>query len=309
MPGNHRLSRAIFFFLSLLIASTRADDNTDSKSIAGYIPSNTLTGIALAAYSLSAIILWIHWFKYGRQRYMLTLTLGMTSMAIGFVLRIAVHAQPNSLGVFTIMDLFILLSPCAFVAVDYVLLAELASSFDDEVVEKTMFIRPSRIVRIFVWSDVATFLLQGGGGGLTASNNPSTANIGKTVVIIGLVLQLASFGLFALTLVRFALRIRSQFPELWNTTSTSKSFVGGADWRVLFYTICVTCIGITIRFGFRIVEFAGGFHGPVFSHEAYFYSLDSLPLWIVMSLFCVIWPPRFIHPRVRDKAAIPMTDV
>ncbi|KAJ7604492.1 RTA1 like protein-domain-containing protein [Roridomyces roridus] len=308
MPGNHHLSLAIFF-LSLFFVSTRADDNTNSDPIAGYIPSNTPTAIALTLYILSATIHWIHWFRYGRQRYMLTLTLGMTAMALGFAVRIGVHALPDSLGVYMVMDLFILLSPCAFLATDYVLLARLASTFDDEVVEKTMFIRPSRIVRIFVWSDVATFLLQGGGGGLTASNNPDTANIGTKIVLTGLSLQLASFGLFAITLVIFGLRIRSQFPEVWQSDSTDKSLVGGADWRVLFYTMCLTCIGILIRSAFRIAEFAGGYRGTVATHEAYFYSLDSLPLWIVMSFYCVIWPPRFLHSHARGKAAIPMTEV
>ncbi|KAJ7618008.1 RTA1 like protein-domain-containing protein [Roridomyces roridus] len=279
---------------------------------AGYIPSNTPTGIALALYLLSSIVLWIHWFRYGRQRYMLTLTLGMTG-ACHFLFTDARPIDPRSHGPRVRSPNWrpratTFSGTCAFLATDYVLLAHLASTFDDAVVEKVMFIRPSRIVRIFVWSDVATFLLQGGGGGLTASNNPSTANIGTKVVITGLSLQLASFGLFVLTLLIFGLRIRSQFPEVWKTTSMGKSFIGGADWRVLYCTMCLTCIGILIRSAFRIVEFAGGYNGRVATHEVYFYTLDSLPLWIVMSFYCVIWPPRFFHSHPRDKA-ISMTHV
>jgi len=42
-------------------------------------------------------------------------------------------------------------------------------------------VRATRLAKIFVWSDVITFWIQAGGGGLTASANPDTANIGSKV--------------------------------------------------------------------------------------------------------------------------------
>lgn len=80
------------------------------------------------------------------------------------------------------MDLpqFILLSPCLFLAQDYMLLPRLARWLD---AEASLFLRPSRIVKIFVWSDVLTFLLQAGGGGLTATDKETSRNLGRWVSI------------------------------------------------------------------------------------------------------------------------------
>jgi hypothetical protein len=66
-------------------------------------------------------------------------------------------------------------------ATDYTLLAHLAATFDQEVSDNCMLIRTSRIVKIFVWSDVATFFLQSSGGGLTATKNVNLANLGNKV--------------------------------------------------------------------------------------------------------------------------------
>ena len=76
---------------------------------------------------------------------------------------------------------FILLSPCLFLATNYMILSHLARIFPQEVVERSLIVRQSRIVKIFVWSDVTTFLLQSSGGGLTAMKNVNLANIGNKV--------------------------------------------------------------------------------------------------------------------------------
>jgi hypothetical protein len=39
------------------------------------------------------------------------------------------------------------------------------------------------------------------------------------------------------------------------------------------------------------------YSGTVATHEAYFYTFDALPLWIVMSLYCVVWPARALMER------------
>lgn len=65
------------------------------------------------------------------------------------------------------------------------LLSHLARCFDEEVANRCLLIRHSRITKFFVWSDVFTFFLQSSGGGLTAMKNSNLANLG-TKVRIGL---------------------------------------------------------------------------------------------------------------------------
>ena len=84
-----------------------------------------------------------------------------------------------------LLRLTIITQPCFFLATDYMILSHLTRTFDEEVVDRCLVVRQSRIVKIFVWSDVTTFLLQGSGGGLTAVQASATLrNLGNKVRIL-----------------------------------------------------------------------------------------------------------------------------
>ncbi|KAJ7238566.1 RTA1 like protein-domain-containing protein [Mycena haematopus] len=302
-----RLFRAFVFAtcLATVLAAnnTTGDSNPNDQPIGGFVPKKSLSYIALILYGVSALIHWIYFFTVPPRRpFIITLPLGMTAMAIGFILRVIYANPPFTLGKYIVMDLCILLSPCLFLATDYMLLSHLARGFDEEVSNRCLLIRHSRVTKIFVWSDITTFLLQSGGGGLTATkNNPSIAKLGTKIALIGLTLQAVSFGLFTIVLIVFAYRVSKHFPELWHPKNPRpfKLFSRQPidDWRIIVYIMGVTCVGILIRSVFRIAEFAGGYNGTISTHEGYFYLLDSLPLWIAMSLYCIVWPTRGLIVR------------
>ncbi|KAJ7254406.1 RTA1 like protein-domain-containing protein [Mycena haematopus] len=276
-------------------ANTTSDPNTDP--IGGFVPKKSLSSLALILYGVSGLIHFFHFFTVPpRSSFMVVLPLGMTVMSIGFILRILYANPPFTIGKYVIMDLCILLSPCLFLTTDYMLLSHLARTFDEEVANRCLLIRHSRITKIFVWSDVLTFLLQSGGGGLSTSKDASVANLANKIALIGLVLQALSFGLFTVVLIVFGQRVSKHYPEFWLPKrplpfkAWSKQPIG--DWRILFYVMCATCVGIVIRSVFRVAEYAGGYSGTIATHEAYFYLFDTVPLWISMSLYCVVWPTR-----------------
>ncbi|KAF5336746.1 hypothetical protein D9758_016280 [Tetrapyrgos nigripes] len=313
---------------------TDTDDDSDRILVAGFIPKNSASIIAIVAYTVSGVIHWIHYFRFWpRRRYMLTLTIGMTGMVMGFILRIAysanpyweIHSNPSSIStliIFIVMSLFILCSPCAFLALDYVLFEHLSQSptFGLEVSRKCLALPSSlssptsriSIVKIFVWADIVTFNFQSTGGGLQ-TDNPVLSNIGRILVNIGLVLQLISFGFFVYLLLVFGYRIRTSYPHLWHMmnphgqtfSSTIGLFKTTAihDWRILFYMLCFSCICIIIRSAFRVVEYAQGYNGFLSTHEGYFYLLDALPLWLAMTQFCFFWPSRFLDTQGMTSAS------
>lgn len=49
-----------------------------------------------------------------------------------------------------------------------------------------------------------------------------------------------------------------------------------------------------IRSGFRVVELSEGFQGRLATSEAFFYGLDTLPLFIATAVYIPFWPGRFI---------------
>ncbi|KAJ7698926.1 RTA1 like protein-domain-containing protein [Mycena rosella] len=279
-------------FVAVFADDTSDGGNTDADQIpGGFVPKKVPAVIGLALFGISATIQWIQHFTITPRRpFMLTLTIGMTAMTIGFVLRLLFSSPPFTVGKYIQMTMFILLSPCTFLAIDYMLLARLAATFDTEVSDRCLLIRSSRIAKVFMWSDVSTFLLQSSGGGLQASKG-SLVNLGNKLVMIGLVLQAVSFLLFAYVLIVFGWRVRKHFPEAW-ISKVPRS------WRPLFYVMCVTCVGILVRSVFRIAEFSQGYSGYISVHEGYFYAFDALPLWTSMTLYCFVWPARIlnIHP-------------
>ncbi|KAJ7622039.1 RTA1 like protein-domain-containing protein [Roridomyces roridus] len=270
--------------------------------VAGFVPEKLPAFVALGMYGLSALVLWIQFFRFGRPSFMLSLTIGMTSMAAGFILRIMVSNSPFNLGLFVTEDLFILLSPCLFLATDYVLLARLTATFSERITSRALLVRPSLIVKIFIISDVLTFLIQASGGSLSTSHNINTSNLGTNVTIVGLVLQLVSFVFFATLTFVFGWRVQREFPRAWNSRADPLplSFTGtesSNNWRLLYWTMCITCIGILIRSVFRIAELSGGYLGFLALHEGFFYIFDASVLWISMTLYCFVWPTRFLGGR------------
>ncbi|KAE9397567.1 RTA1-domain-containing protein [Gymnopus androsaceus JB14] len=283
-----------------VISNLDARDATNTEKqrpVAGFFMKVWPAVIGIALYGLSGAIHCIQFFRIG-QRYMLTLIIGMTCFMLGLIMRIVVSHSPYSLGVYIIEDLLVLLSPCAFLATDYMLLSRLANSLGQDIADDCLLIPARRITKIFVWSDVITFFIQSGGGGLSA--NQKSASLGTKIAMIGLILQLLSFGLFAIMLVAFGFRVILQFGSTAHGESLSSvaspfKTSSISNWKILYFTMCLTCVGILIRSIFRIAEFAGGYTGFLSIHEGYFYCLDALPLWIAMTLYCFVWPSRFIN--------------
>ncbi|KAJ7767904.1 hypothetical protein DFH07DRAFT_311694 [Mycena maculata] len=68
------------------MASTQAQQS--SQAIGGFVPRDDLSIAALSLFAFSAAVHWIHFSKFRCNRFMLTLTIGMTTMFIGFVIRL-----------------------------------------------------------------------------------------------------------------------------------------------------------------------------------------------------------------------------
>ncbi|GAA6004820.1 RTA1 domain-containing protein [Rhodotorula paludigena] len=291
---------------ALAASGVAADGDTNTlvtadgeRVIAGYFPSIPLAAVGIALFGLSTVALWWHWFRTGRKLYMLTLTISMACMTLGFILRIVYQGDVASLGRYIAMYMFILLSPCAFLANNYLILSRLSQAMGPEAVH-SLFLPAHHVGTIFIWSDVITFLLQAAGGGLTASNNADSASTGKSIALAGLAIQLASYCLFTCLLLWFGWKVRrieiynQDLPFRWSSYRPwGKDKI--ADWRPIFAAVSLACIGVLIRSFFRIVEYSEGYYGTLATEEGYFYGLDALPLWLAMSLYVLFFPPRFIE--------------
>ena len=133
-------------------------------------------------------------------------------MTAGFCLRIVMTVYPNSLPIYLCSQLFILLSPAAFLAFNYVLYGRFVINCIER---RHSLVRPERTARYFVISDIITLIVQvripfpdtlsatsfffwtqGTGGSFMTSTDLNTVKVGAYIVIGGLALQTLSFGLY-----------------------------------------------------------------------------------------------------------------
>ncbi|KAG1755634.1 RTA1 like protein-domain-containing protein [Suillus lakei] len=227
------------------------DPRNDPCNALGYIANNALTAVA---------------FVY----------------VIGFGFRFALHYNPDSLGIYIAEYLMIVLSPCFFIAANYVLLGRLAREIDSV---HQVLLPVRRLTLIFVLSDVTTFVIQAAGASMTTSTVYNSALTGLHIFLAGLVLQLTSFLFFCVIYAR---------PFGCETQSNTGIAIGEHSAAAM----AVSCIGILIRSCYRVAEVAQGFHGSLGSSETAFYLGDTLPLCLAIVIYVPFWPGRFITGKI-----------
>ncbi|PAV23663.1 RTA1-domain-containing [Pyrrhoderma noxium] len=296
-------SKLASFFLVLVLLSSSvsasqkkcaadpyASPSTDPCNILGYIASNSMTTVALVAYLVIGICQAVSIWKFG-TKWMMSMTIGIFSFCFGLVTRYALHGNPQSKNIFIAEYLLIVLSPCLFIATEYVLLSRLATYLNRPTY---MWISPRRVTLVYVVSDVTTFLVQMAGAVITVTgDDENQKEMGSNIFLTGLILQLVSFIIFTIMYLRFLQLVYRNDRQVWNK-DVNRKMPWYEDWRALAAAFFLSCILIIIRCTFRVVEEAYGFKGFIARSEAAFYIFDCLPLFIAVAVYVPFWPGRFI---------------
>ncbi|KAI0763256.1 RTA1 like protein-domain-containing protein [Irpex lacteus] len=278
--------------------STDGTPKHDPHNPLGYITNNVLTTIGLVLTVLVAITqTWL--IIKTKAKYMLVLVIAECCYAIGIAARYGLHYQPDSKNIYIIEYLFITLSPCGFVAAEYVILGRLVHWVKGD---RYLLIRPSWVTKVFVASDVITFLIQAFGGTIIVSHQTDIDKIhlGEHLALLGLILQLVSFVFFTFMFLHFVYKIHKHEPQTWGMDRLY-GLTWYNDWRAFVLAVGLSCVGVLVRSVYRTIEFAAGSTGPLTTTEIYFWVLDFIPLIIAVGLYIPFWPGRFIG---RDLALL-----
>ncbi|KDN39359.1 hypothetical protein RSAG8_08876, partial [Rhizoctonia solani AG-8 WAC10335] len=282
-------SRFVSLYVGLLLRGTYVlaqSETTTKETPLKYTPSKTAAMIAGGLYMLTAGAMCIwgtrHW-----GRYMLAMIIGSVCYAGGLFLRLIVAEDMESVMKYATMNLIILLSPCAFIAGVYMLLGRLAIHLN---AAEYLLIRPNILTKVFVISDVFTFLMQAAGGGMTAGDNANMRNIGSKIFLVGLTAQLVSFLGYTLVFGIFVYRLWALRRDEWNHRPQGIM----NHWLALVTAMGISCQNIIVRSVFRVMENAQGRDGTFATHEQYFYMMDCAVLWAAVSVFVAMWPPKYI---------------
>lgn len=107
-----------------------------------------------------------------------------------------------------VQTICLLVAPAMFAASIYMVLARLILYLHSAPLSP---IKPSRLTKIFVIGDVLSLLVQVMGAGLLAQ--AKSMNRGKTIILMGLAVQLVYFGLFVAAAAVFHRRLLGQVPS------------------------------------------------------------------------------------------------
>lgn len=109
----------------------------------------------------------------------------------------------GGIGIYALSTIVILVAPALLAATLYMIYGRMVLQVDNG---KRSIVRPSRVTLIFVLFDIISFLVQAYGGGMYASKNIDTVKKAKSVLLIGLIIQIVAFGIFLIISVLYKVR-------------------------------------------------------------------------------------------------------
>lgn len=204
---------------------------------------------------------------------------------IGYGARAAAHNNTASVFRYSLQNVFTLLGPTLMAATIYMIFGRLARVLH---AEEHSIIRVSLLTKLFVGGDVLAFLVQGGSAGLLMVQ--SMAAVGKAMVIVGLVIQIVSFGVFMVTSAIFHKRLVNDL--------TLKVRSSDIPWMRIMRLMYAISLMILVRSIFRLVEYAQGMDGYSMRHEWTLYVFDSVPM-VLSAILIHVYFPTTLRQTVR----------
>ncbi|KAF8580726.1 RTA1-domain-containing protein [Ramaria rubella] len=265
----------------------QAAQGFDLQGALHYLPNRAIGAVGFTVYLIiSVLILW----RLARNRdwWGLCLPIGCLCEAVGFAVRIFMSepAFRHSLGTYVAMEFFIVLSPAAFLAFNYITYGRLIRLC---VGREHSWMRPERVGRVFVVSDVFTFIVQAAGGSMEVQNGLASA--GRVIFLIGIIAQGSSYVLYDFLVIHAH---RSILKTTKNANSDTSDDPRAAPWYKIFNLIYFSSFFIIIRSIYRVAETAQGQGGYLLTHEWCFLVFDSVPLAIATSIYIIKWPGRYM---------------
>ena len=153
---------------------------------------------------------------------------------------------------------------------------------------RSLIVSPRLLTPLYILIDIGCVATQLIGSILPASGDPSAIEMSRTIILGGLIAQIAALTVFILIAWHAQRRTGRSLPRILRANPT-------VNWENHFRAIYLIVILIIVRSVVRAIEFLQGDGGYVISHEAFIYALDAAPMWIVMVIYAVLHPGRLIR--------------
>lgn len=213
---------------------------------------------------------------------------------MGYVGRALGHSDKQSTTDYIIQSILILVAPALFAATIYMTLGRLIHALR---AEQYSVVNVRWLTKIFVVCDVLSFFIQGGGGGIIASNSKNI-KLGEDIILGGLIFQLVTFGFFVVGAVIFHMRVRKRGGSGL-----------GVKWEQMLLVLYTLSGFIVFRNIVRVIEYIEGRHGPLLRVEWPIYVFDAVPMAATMLVFLIKYPTLLRPKNVDPEAHAELTSV
>jgi hypothetical protein len=159
-------------------------------------------------------------------------------------------------------------------------------------------IPPKVLLGVFISSDAVMTVVQICGAALIGAAESKTKDptTGKNILMIGLIIQVASFFVFLILLGIFLSKSKK---VLWDQKGKKAFIVALVSATVLVY----------LRTCFRLTEVAQGVKAYLFTHEDFFACLEFAPIAGAMVLFNIFHPGWFLRRETGEVVEATVEEV
>ncbi|KAG5655089.1 hypothetical protein KAF25_000212 [Fusarium avenaceum] len=257
-----------------------------------YLPSAVAAILFLILFLGS--FLFISW-KIWRTRtwFCIAFATGCFFQMLGYGIRAGARNKTNKIMPYAVQNMLILVAPALFAASIYMILGRIIRGLN---ADRHSLLKPAKLTRTFVLGDVLSFMIQGGGGGMSAIQNPTLVEWAERLVIFGLVVQIVIFGLFCVVSLVFHRRMLR--------TPTAESIGTIIPWESTLYMLYGVSLLIMVRSIFRVIEYAQGYNGYALSHEWTLYVFDTVLMWLVTVIFAWRYPSHITTTHSRFNSVL-----
>ncbi|KAL2817579.1 RTA1 like protein [Aspergillus granulosus] len=264
-----------------------------------YTPNRAAAGLFVALFLLTTLY-HVYQIWRGRARYFLAFVIGGVFQIIGYICRIIAHDNKESIPIYSIQTILILLAPPLYAASIYMVLGRLIAFLH---AEKLSVISVRWMTKIFVAGDVIAFVMQAAGGGIMATGTIENYELGEDITVGGLAVQLAFFSVFMVTCGIFHRRIRQSPTHEATALSASLREQKGRGWETVLVGLYIASILILVRSIFRVIEYVQGNDGYLISHEVFMYVFDSALMFLTMVVMNVCHPSMILVGSQKERDA------
>lgn len=190
--------------------------------------------------------------------------------------------------------MLILCAPPLVAATVYMVLGRMIRAFDAEHLSS---MRPKWLTFVFVMNDILCFCTQLGGAGVQVTGDANIMDIGKKVVLAGLIFSLFVFAFFVAIAVTFHRRLQ-------NMPTPILTMNPDLTWKRYMWTLYVACAALMIRNLVRTVQFGANRTADINTKEAYIYVFDAFLMFLTMLVLIIYHPGLLIKKARRAKKVV-----